>query len=502
MIPSCYRTKMKALTKMNLSQSFCRPVCLLSLLLAAGTVVESRSLLAVEPVTLNQKADGYRGIWYMNQPSNDEYVYKYSGGLGTYCAKHKPFAIYCKEVDKTFFCYGGTTEKSNRQLLHMVSFFDHKTKTVPRPTILLDKKTDDAHDNPVISMDDQGYIWIFSTSHGTGRPSYIHRSSKPYDIDKFEMVPATRLEEGKQVPITNFSYMQAWHRRDKGFLCFFTRYNYPVERTICVMSSKDGVNWSSWQRLAAIGRGHYQVSRVGREVAGSAFNYHPEKGLNWRTNLYYVETPDFGNTWRTVDGRDLSLPLREIENPALVHDYAAEGLNVYMKDIRFDDKDRPIILYLTSKGYESGPKNNPRTWTLARWTGEAWSIHPVTTSDNNYDTGSLLLVADDDWRVIGPTETGPQPFNPGGEVAMWQSRDQGVSWIKMRQLTQGSPRNHTYVRCPVDAHPDFSAIWADGHGRKPSESRLYFADREGTVYQLPAKMEGERAKPRVLAAGE
>ncbi|MEO1972630.1 MAG: hypothetical protein ABGX07_13795, partial [Pirellulaceae bacterium] len=50
-----------------------------------------------EPVTLNTKADGYRGIWYMNQPSNDEYVYKYSGGLGTYCAKHKPFAIYCEQ---------------------------------------------------------------------------------------------------------------------------------------------------------------------------------------------------------------------------------------------------------------------------------------------------------------------------------------------------------------------------------------------------------------------
>jgi len=35
--------------------------------------------------TLNKKADGYRGIWYMNQPSGDEFVYKYSGGLGTSC---------------------------------------------------------------------------------------------------------------------------------------------------------------------------------------------------------------------------------------------------------------------------------------------------------------------------------------------------------------------------------------------------------------------------------
>ena len=56
-----------------------------------------------EDVLYNTKMDGYRGIWYMNQPSNDEYVYKYSGGLGTYCAKHKPFAIYRAEVNKTFF---------------------------------------------------------------------------------------------------------------------------------------------------------------------------------------------------------------------------------------------------------------------------------------------------------------------------------------------------------------------------------------------------------------
>ena len=45
--------------------------------------------------------DGYRGIWYYNQASGDEYVYKYSGGLATYCAKHRPFAVYRPEVEKT-----------------------------------------------------------------------------------------------------------------------------------------------------------------------------------------------------------------------------------------------------------------------------------------------------------------------------------------------------------------------------------------------------------------
>jgi hypothetical protein len=112
-----------------------------------------------------EKANGFKGIWYMNQPSNDEYVYKYSGGLGTYPANHRPFAIYSEEVNKTFFCFGGTDD-SNSTLLHNVSYFDHNTGKVANPTILLDKRTTDAHDNPVISIDDKGYIWIFSTAHG------------------------------------------------------------------------------------------------------------------------------------------------------------------------------------------------------------------------------------------------------------------------------------------------------------------------------------------------
>jgi hypothetical protein len=98
----------------------------------------------------------------------------------------------------------------------MVSYYDHEKKVVPRPTILLDKKTGDAHDNPVISVDAKGHIWIFSTSHGTDRPSYIHRSRNPYDIDAFELVPATRLQDGKQVAINNFSYFQAGISHKKG----------------------------------------------------------------------------------------------------------------------------------------------------------------------------------------------------------------------------------------------------------------------------------------------
>jgi hypothetical protein len=408
-----------------------------------------------------EKDTGYRGIWYSNQPTNDEYVYKYSGGLGTYCAKHIPFAVYAPAVDKTFFVYGGT-KLGSRSLLEMVSLYDHKTGLVPRPTIIMDKGTADAHDNPVISLDEQGYVWVFASSHGTARPSYIFKSKKPYSVDDFELVRET-----------NFSYPQPWYIAGKGFLFLHT--HYEGGRVLYWSTSADGMSWSAPSKLAFIGQGHYQVSWPHGNKVGTAFNYHPEGlGLNHRTNLYYIETSDMGSTWRNVRGDKIEMPITTVGNAALVHDYAAEGLKVYLKDINFDAEGRPVILHLTARGWEPGPENGPREWRVARWTGDSWTIHTVTTSDNNYDTGSLYVEPDRTWRIIGPTETGPQPFNPGGEVAVWTSVDRGETWKKQRQLTSASSYNHAYVRKPLNAYPGFYALWADGHGREPSESRLYF----------------------------
>jgi hypothetical protein len=436
------------------------------------------------------KDTGYRGIWYYNQKTNDEYVYKYSGGLGTYCAKHIPLAIYAPEVNKTFFVYGGTKQGEDA-LLEMVSYYDHATGMVPRPTVLIDKKTEDAHDNPVISIDDEGHIWVFASSHGKGRPSYIFKSREPYNVDDFETV----LE-------TNFSYPQPWHLNEKGFLFLHT--SYDGGRALYWQTSPDGREWSDRSLLALIDEGHYQVSwpKPDGLTVGTTFNYHPKafmgdetrKGLNWRTNLYYAETLDMGATWRTVQGDVLETPLRTADNPALVRDYQSEGLLAYMKDINYDADGNPVILHVTASSWMPGPEHAPREWRVAHWTGSEWAFHTITQSGNNYDTGSIHIEPDGTWRVIGPTELGPQPYNPGGEVAMWTSSDQGAKWTKERQLTSDSPFNHTYCRRPLNAHPDFYAFWADGHGRQPSESRLYISDQSGqNVRRFPYVMADEMA---------
>ncbi len=88
------------------------------------------------------------------------------------------------------------------------------------------------------------------------------------------------------------------------------------------------------------------------------------------------------------------------------------------------------------------------------------------TSDSNYDNGSLYVESDGRWLLIAPTDPGPQPYNPGGEVVLWESLDQGNTWNRIRNLTAGSPYNHGYCRRPIRAHPQFYAFWADGHARR------------------------------------
>jgi hypothetical protein len=350
------------------------------------------------------------------------------------------------------------------------------------------KKTDDAHENPTLQIDDSGHLWVFCSTHGPANNSYIFRSIAPYSIDDFE-----------QITRTNFSYSQPRYVPGQGFLFLHTRYK-EGRRLLHWMTSKDGREWSSPAPLATVEWGHYQISnRYGGRVC-TAFNYHPtEGGLNARTNLYYLETSDMGKTWRNAAGEAITIPIVDKHNDAMVFDYEADHHLVYLKDINFDDAGRPVILYLTSGHFAPGLASGAREWFTVHWLGDRWERRAFTTSDHNYDFGSLN-VENGLWRIIAPTEAGPQPYGTGGEMMMWTSRDEGATWIKDKQLTRNSKFNHTYARRPVDANPQFYALWADGNPLERSESKLYFTDREGShVWQLPTQMDAELATPEIAA---
>lgn len=109
-----------------------------------------------------------------------------------------------------------------------------------------------------------------------------------------------------------------------------------------------------------------------------------------------------------------------------------------------------------------------------------------------------IWVEGDLWRVIAPTDAGPFRWGAGGEVVSWESRNEGKSWKRALTYTKDSPRNHTYVRRPVQAKDPFYAMWTDGNPERITQCNLFFADSKGNVYRMPYNMSEDYAKPELV----
>jgi hypothetical protein len=439
--------------------------------------------------TAEARASHFRGLWYANQKQSDEFAWKYSGGLATYPQQVLPLAVYSQEVSRTYFCYAGA-DASNR-LENTVSYFDHASGRLHDPVVVLRRNTSDAHYQSTLAIAPDGHILVFCNSHGPGfelpeddptfGKAYILRSCRPHDITAFECV----LED-------IFSYSQVWPCAGGGLLWLHTRYEDLAGkscRPLYWAISSDGMSWSEPRQLVRMGRGSYQVSwaRDGRVV--TVFDYHPPGGgLNARTNLYYLESPDGGETWSNATGERVELPLTDPANKALARDFASENLLVYVKDIAFDASGNPHILILTSHDCLSGPAGDPRWLMVGRLEGGHWTWLPVCRMDHNYDHGSLWIRDDGVWEIIAPIGPGAQPFTTGGEIQRWESNDSGKTWACAAVLTPDAPRQHTYVRKPLHGHPEFWCLWADGNALEPSDVSLYFADKGGKVTRMRSEM--------------
>lgn len=445
------------------------------------------------PVEPNRTQPGYRGIWFTIGQAASSYGPKYSGGLGTYTMKHIPMAVYAEKVDKSFFVYGGTPSETDKYLLCMIGCYDHASGKVCKPVVVYDKNgVNDPHDDPTVQLDKDGYVWVFVAGRANTRKGIRYRSKRPYDITAFDSINADVM-----------AYPQPHYSPERGFLLLYTRYD--GVRQLFWRTSADGVNWSSYSQLASIKdgtetkSGHYQISNSwgqGRKVA-TAFNRHKNGNVDTRTNIYYLQTTDWGETWTTADGKVVKTPVTTLDSECRVRDYQSEERNCYIKDVNFDSEGNPIILYLTSDNHLTGPSGGERRWHTLYWTDGDWRESIFATSTHCYDSGSLW-VDDDVWTVIAPTDAGPQYWGTGGEIVMWRSRDRGITWERVMNVTQGSERNHGYVRRPLYAHDPFYAFWADGNPDKLSISYLYFCDSKGVVRRLPYTMTEEWETPEVV----
>lgn len=447
--------------------------------------------------------DGYRGIWFDLGQSTD-YGSKYCGGLGTYTMKHIPMAIYSKETDKTFFVYGGTTKSDEKHLLCMIGCYDHATGLLQKPRIVMDKweqtkGVNDPHDDPTVQIDKDGYLWVFVSGRSTKRDGRVYKSMRPYDITAFELISEFEM-----------AYPQIMYSAQRGFFFFFTKYT--GTRRLYYKSSVDGLDWTETaaptKGLADIKAGksksgHYQISNICGNKLCTAFNRHINGDVDTRTNIYYVQSTDWGQTWTTVDGKAVTTPVTERESNCMVRDYenyeadGVKGRNCYIKDLNFDVHGNPIILYVLSLNHKTGPEGGEREWHVLHWDGQKWNETMFTKSTHCYDSGSIW-VDGNTWTIIAPTMASSDKalyWGAGGEIQEWTSTDSGKTWTMTKQWTSNSGTNHTYIRRPFYADEGFWAYWADGRTDKFSQSNLYFGTKDGKIYRMPYDMTDEWQAP-------
>ena len=447
-------------------------------------VILSAKGLIFTATSQNPRSEGYMGIWY-STGERTQYGYKLSGGFATFGSRHLPTAIYSPEAQKTFFVYGGTKAPDQSHLLIMVSYFDHITRKVPKPVIVYDKEgVRNPYDNASLSIDNNGYIWIFVSGWLRTRPGLVFKSAMPYSTDRFE-----------RVMIKEMSFPQPWWTTEKGFLLTFTKMREGLEINFC--RSSDGYNWSEDKTITSMG-GNGHVSAFYNNKLYVAFNYHPGGDPDKRTNLYLIYTDDYGDTWKTIDGNEVAVPLKNVNNNALIRDFQKEGKLTYIYDINFDLKGDPVLLICTGGAPQPGPSEIPREWVVVKRENNRWAFYRICETDNNFDAAALYTIGKK-WIVVGPSEPGPQKYAAGGEMALWESADQGVTWQKTRQITSGSKFNNSYARRPLYANNEFYSWWADRNAYEFSESRIYFTNsRFNKVYMLPFRMKKDYERPVVV----
>ncbi len=327
-----------------------------------------------------------------------------------------------------------------------VSKYNPETQQVAPPILVHTKFTDDFHDNAVINMDDQGYIYVLISGRNNNRQMILYRSNTPYSMDSFTDITPTKIENTPTAAANgNSQYKMSYPKffwTDNGyFRLIYNDYDNNGNRDL--YSGKLEVYENNMPLATAkltvdaisnSGLGHYAVGDSrGNEIV-IAFNEH-SRGIDNRTNLYFIQSFDGGESWHKMGDsptdQPLSLPLTSGNiSSVAVKEYTAthESRSIYVKDIAFGGSGQYKYPEIVVLGIKDAPnanlaipsKNYDRyfaTWyynhNTDSWQGQRFS----NLVDHNYSSAALHQSGQS--KVIyAQTPDGQENFLAGGSIAM------------------------------------------------------------------------------------
>ncbi|MHC4118166.1 MAG: BNR-4 repeat-containing protein [Planctomycetota bacterium] len=308
----------------------------------------------------------------------------------------------------------------------------------------------DAHGNPSICLDRNGYIHIFYGCHG--RTMRHTRSMQPYDIASWQ-------EHSE--PTQRATYPQSIRMADDS-ICLFYRAGGHMAPWTLQTSSDDGATWSPGEKViemqlepqdplaaayAAIVPGThgrtihcFWVHKDDNAARVRGDKKHPwrplrYKGLHeavYRYNQYYIRR-DADGLWRNITGRQVKLPVTKAyaDEHCLVFDSGDKFTNIARPIV--DAYDRPYAVFKYGVG----------DWKKGGATVVPWSLK---YADFNSDTWHIADGVPNTWpaavepvaRAQGPAAFGDKSH---GNWFMWYERttrgSQPGSYIFLRHEKDG-----------------------------------------------------------------
>lgn len=406
--------------------------------------------------------DSFQGVWYACGTAN---AYPgqpnvYSGPMATYAAWHRPMAVHVASQAKTYFVFGNAKNSPT------ISYYDHRTRQFAAPVVLGANRNGDAHRNPTLLIDEQGFLYVFYGAHGD--VTHVVKSVESYRIDRWR----TMVDFDQRN-----TYPQPWQLRSAElFVSFRGMIGWAFRR-----STDGGQSW-----LPAEGFIHFPRCAIYAITIAETGSYPRRVHIAWsklgggtpeevatkhvwarRYNVYYACSDDAGVTWKRSDGTTYRLPIDETQAEKL-YDSGEHG--VWLKDIQLDPQGKPLILFVDSEC-----RTYAGRWKIARQEA-GWQIADMAPSDHMYDDGAMVIRGEKDYWIYAPTGVS-QPHEDGGEIEAWQSTDRGATWTRIAPLTTNSPFSHNNAKTVLGGAPDFRVFWSYGDSVAPPRSRavdLYY----------------------------
>ncbi len=365
-------------------------------------------------------------------------------------------AVY--DSGKTYFVWANATWGV------CIAYYDHVTGFTSDATIVGRFPDFDAHRNPSMLIDSSGFIYVFWGSHGD--PTHVSRSRMARDISSFTArANITGL-------LNQTSYPQP-HELTSGNITVLYRSGSGdwVSRT----SSDACASWSSETAIAHSNLTEGDEGHGVYAICVSEEGSFPRKlHLLWTTIDISTQTRKhfwyavFDGSWKKSDGTAYTLPIDETSGEK-VFDSGTDQVNT--QDIQLDSAGTPYVLISHgANGGNQAEAGGPWHFKLVKKKAGSWQSFDITQGDHQFDNGSLVIVADNDFRALLPT-LASQVNEDGGNIEEWKSTDGGEIWTKIATLTS-DPLSHNNVKTVRGHHPEFRAFWSYGDSTGPSDVTL------------------------------